>query len=341
MLYDLADGLVAVAVALSPYLPETAPQILEALGQPATCRWTASRPQAAEAAEGIEPAPPLFPRIDAPTPRVIDTHAHLDACDDPRRAPSRARGRPASPGSSRSARRSSAAATRSRSPTRHEGVFAILGIHPHEAGDARATDSTSCASCSRHPRAVAVGETGLDFYRDHAPRDRQRRLFERSSTLAAELGKPVVDPHARRGRGHGHGRSRGFDGTVVLHCFSSPGAAARSRSSAATTSRSPATSPIPKASELRVAATQVPADRILAETDSPYLAPQPVRGRPNEPANVVHTLAAPGRGARGRPGRRSRRRSTRTRRPRSGCRERAAARRSSASTSSSTRTSSA
>jgi TatD DNase family protein len=220
---------------------------------------------------------------------VIDTHAHLAALDDADEAVARA----AEAGVTRiltvgtdldDCRRAISFAAR------YEGVFAILGIHPHEAGTATTDDVAELRELLEHPRAVAVGETGLDWYREYAPHDVQRRLFTAQLELAAELGKPVVI-HTRAADDDTLDALAEFGGTVVLHCFSSsrllPTALERgwyvSFAGNAT---------FPKAVELRLAATQVPAERILAETDSPYLAPQPVRGKRNEPANVVHTLAA-------------------------------------------------
>jgi TatD DNase family protein len=220
---------------------------------------------------------------------VIDTHAHLAALDDPDEAVERA----AEAGVTRiltvgtdveDCRRAVSLAER------HDGVFAILGIHPHEAGTATADDLAELRKLLQHPKAVAVGETGLDWYRDYAPRDAQRRLFAAELELAAELGKPVVI-HTRAADDDTLAALADFTGTVVLHCFSSarmlPTALERdwyvSFAGNAT---------FPKAVDLRLAATEVPGERLLAETDSPYLAPQPVRGRRNEPANVVHTLAA-------------------------------------------------
>jgi TatD DNase family protein len=220
---------------------------------------------------------------------VIDTHAHLTSLDDADEAVERA----AEAGVTRiltvgtdleDCRLALSLAER------HDGVFAILGIHPHEAGTATTDDVAQLRELLEHPKAVAVGETGLDWYRDYAPRDEQRRLFAAELELASGLGKPVVI-HTRAADDDTLEALRGFTGTVVLHCFSSarllPAALERgwyvSFAGNAT---------FPKAVDLRLAATETPAERILAETDSPYLAPQPVRGKPNEPANVVHTLAA-------------------------------------------------
>ena len=172
---------------------------------------------------------------------------------------------------------------------RHEGVYAILGIHPHVAGRSEPGAVQEVCRLQSGPKVVAVGEIGLDWYRAYAPREAQLRLFDEQLALAADLDKPVVI-HTRAADEDTLAALRGFSGTVVLHCFSShrllPTALERGWyvSFAGNVT-------FPKAGDLRVAATQVPAERILAETDSPYLAPQPVRGKTNEPAYVMHTLA--------------------------------------------------
>ena len=220
---------------------------------------------------------------------MIDTHAHLGALDDPDEAVERAR----EAGVTRiltvgtdvdDCRRALALAER------HEAVYAILGIHPHEAGTVRDADLTQLRELFGHPKAVAVGETGLDWYRDYAPRDAQRRLFAAQLELAAETTRPAVI-HTRAADDDTLAALEGFAGNVVLHCFSSPHMLPSALEHGWYVSFAGNVT-FPRAVDLRLAATQVPADRILAETDSPYLAPQPVRGRRNEPANVVHTLAA-------------------------------------------------
>jgi TatD DNase family protein len=220
---------------------------------------------------------------------VIDTHAHLDALDDPDAALARAgeRGvtRVLTVGTSVEVCRKALELA-----DRHRGVHAVLGIHPHEVGSVRSDAVRELGTLLAHPKAVAVGETGLDFYRDRSPRDRQRAVFEAELDLAAELGKPVVI-HTRAADVETADVLKGFDGTVVLHCFSAPALLPVALERGYYVSFAGNVT-FPNASELRVAATQVPADRILAETDSPYLAPQAVRGRPSEPAHVMHTLAA-------------------------------------------------
>ena len=170
----------------------------------------------------------------------------------------------------------------------HDGVYACLGVHPHEAGSQ--ADLDELRRLLAHERAVAVGETGLDYFRDYAPRDAQRVLFERELALARELGKPAVI-HTRAADEDTITALERFDGIVVLHCFSSPALLEPALERGWYVSFAGNVT-YPKAPELRDAAVHVPRDRILAETDSPYLAPQPVRGKRNEPAYVVHTVEA-------------------------------------------------
>jgi TatD DNase family protein len=220
---------------------------------------------------------------------VIDTHAHLTALDDADEAVDRA----AEAGVTRILAVGTDVDDCSRALSlaeRHEGVFAILGIHPHEAAAATDADLAALRNLLEHPKAVAVGETGLDWFRDYAPRDDQRRLFAAELELASELGKPAVI-HTRAADDDTLSALADFAGTVVLHCFSSPHMLPTALERDWYVSFA-GNATFPKAVDLRLAATEVPAERILAETDSPYLAPQPVRGRRNEPANVVHTLGA-------------------------------------------------
>jgi TatD DNase family protein len=219
---------------------------------------------------------------------VIDTHAHLDACADRpsaliRRARSAGVERIVTVGTGIDSCRAALALTEL-----HEEVFAAVGIDPHQAGDAEANRIDELRELAEHERSVAVGETGLDYFRDRAPRDRQRRLFEAQLEVASDLGKPVVI-HTRDADGDTADVLAGFSGTVVMHCFSSPGLLQTVLERGYYVSFAGNVT-YPKASDLRAAAAQVPDERILAETDSPYLAPQARRGRPNEPANVVLTV---------------------------------------------------
>jgi TatD DNase family protein len=219
---------------------------------------------------------------------VIDAHAHLTSLEDPDEAVRRA----AEAGVSRILTVGTSVDDCRRAlelAERHDGVFAILGIHPHEAGTMTVDDLAALRELLGHPKAVAVGETGLDWFRDYAPPDDQRRLFAAELELASELGKPVVI-HTRAADDDTLAVLADHVGTVVLHCFSSPHMLPTALERGWYVSFA-GNATYPKAVDLRLAATQVPAERILAETDSPYLAPQPVRGQRNEPANVVHTLA--------------------------------------------------
>jgi TatD DNase family protein len=219
---------------------------------------------------------------------VIDTHAHLDGGTDDaaalvRRARDAGVERIVAVGYGIESCRVTLRLARE-----HDGVYAALGVHPHQAASGDASRLAELRDLLGDERAVAVGETGLDFYRDYAPHDAQLELFERQLALAQELGKPVV-VHTRAADDETSRALERFGGTVVLHCFSSPGLLPVALERGYYVSFAGNVT-FPKAAELRAAAAAIPADRILAETDTPYLAPQPVRGRENEPANVVHTL---------------------------------------------------
>jgi TatD DNase family protein len=221
---------------------------------------------------------------------VIDTHAHLDSCEEPpetliERARAAGVDRIVAVGSGIESSRAALEIAE-----RHDGVFAAVGVHPHQAGNSETGRLDELRDLIAREGVVAVGETGLDYYRDYAPRERQRALFDAELELAAELGKPVV-VHSRAADEDTAEALAGFGGTVVLHCFSAPGLLDVALERGYYISFAGNVT-YPKAYDLRACARGAPADRILAETDTPYLAPQPRRGKPNEPANVVHTLAA-------------------------------------------------
>jgi TatD DNase family protein len=219
---------------------------------------------------------------------VTDTHAHLDACEE---LPSALVERALAAGVTRivtvgtgvdSCRAALSIAEE------HPGVYAALGVDPHRAATPDADRLDELRELLSHPRAVAVGETGLDGVRRHASPSQQRRLFDAQLGLADELGLPVVI-HSREAVDETAAALASFEGTVILHCFSSPALLPVALERRYYLSFAGNVT-YPKAEELRQAAAAVPADRILAETDSPYLSPQPVRGRPNEPAHVVYTV---------------------------------------------------
>lgn len=213
---------------------------------------------------------------------MIDTHAHLgdDAADVLARARAAGVTRVIEVATTVAAARSTL--TRAES---EDGVYACLGVHPHEA--AEPGDLDELRTLLAHPKAVAVGETGLDYFRDYAPHDAQQRLFEAELALARETSKPVVI-HTRAADDDTRARLLAHDGEVILHCFSSPALLPDALERGWYVSFAGNVT-YKNAYDLRDAARQVPADRLLAETDSPYLAPQAVRGQRNEPANVVHT----------------------------------------------------
>lgn len=219
---------------------------------------------------------------------MIDTHAHLDACEGPveallERARAAGVARVVTVGTGiDSCRRALALADA------HEGVVAALGIDPHQASSPEADRVEELRELLRHPRAVAVGETGLDGFHRFATLDEQRRLLDAQLALADELRLPVVI-HSRDAEEATAAALAPFAGTVILHCFSSPGLLDVAIERAYYVSFAGNVT-FPKAADLRLCVPLVPAERILAETDSPYLAPQPVRGARNEPANVAHTL---------------------------------------------------
>ena len=221
---------------------------------------------------------------------MIDTHAHLDAYEDAAGVVERARragvARIVAVGSGiDSCRRTLELCER------EEGVFAALGLHPHQAGEVGTAELDELRRLLEHPRAVAVGETGLDHYRHYAPRDRQAALFRAQIELAAQLGKPLV-VHSRAAEAETAAALADAAGVpVILHCFSSSALLEPVLANGWYASFAGNVT-YPKAPELRWAAARVPVERMLAETDSPYLAPQPVRGTRNEPAHVLHTLAA-------------------------------------------------
>ena len=220
---------------------------------------------------------------------MIDTHAHLDALAEPHAAVARAREagvtRVITIGTGIESCRAALAIA-----GENDGVYAALGIDPYQAATAEAQRVGELRELLSSERAVAVGEAGLDYHYGAETKDEQRRLFEAQLGLARELGLPVV-VHTREANDDTESILRAHDGTVVMHCFSEPGLLAPGLERGWYFSFAGNVT-YPKAAELRRAAAEVPADRILAETDSPYLSPQPLRGRPNEPANVVHAVAA-------------------------------------------------
>ncbi len=173
----------------------------------------------------------------------------------------------------------------------HPGIYAAAGVHPHEAKDAPPDYLDRLREMLSDENAVALGEIGLDYYYDLSPRDVQMKLLREQTELAVKIGKPAIF-HIRDAQGDmiDFFRSQKELPAGIIHCFSgSPETALEYvRMGFYISFAGPLT--FKKAPHLQAAARQVPLDRLLVETDSPYLAPEPLRGRRNEPANVVYTL---------------------------------------------------
>ena len=182
----------------------------------------------------------------------------------------------------------------------HERVYATVGVHPHDAEKIQPHWYEEIRSLTRRPEVVGVGETGLDYHYMHSPREHQREAFERFLAMGMELDLPVVI-HSREAdedtvsilsaaAGGTTGALRG-----VVHCFSGDYALARTYLDLGLSLSFNGILTFPKSGALREVVEKVPLERVLLETDSPYLTPVPHRGRRNEPARVVHvaeTVAA-------------------------------------------------
>jgi TatD DNase family protein len=221
---------------------------------------------------------------------VIDSHCHLDYCEPPvaelvGRAKAAGVERMGTVATNGEAIRHALAAAED-----HDEVVAIVGRHPHETAGFDELALEEIEQAVAHPRARAIGETGLDYYRDHAPRDDQRRAFELQLELAARAALPVVI-HTRAAEDDTFAMLREHAASlpvVVMHCFSAADRVEECVERGYVCSFAGNVT-YPKATDLHEAAREVPSELLLVETDSPYLAPQPVRGKPNEPANVTHT----------------------------------------------------
>jgi TatD DNase family protein len=222
---------------------------------------------------------------------VIDSHTHLDSCEPPNAelvaaATQAGVTRILTVGMDGASCRSALAAAEA-----FPQVYAAIGRHPNGATGFDDADLAELRALSAHPRCLAIGETGLDFYRDYAPRSDQERAFSAQIELARELGKPLVI-HTRAAEretlaqlaAEAHGVS------VVMHCFSMPDRLQECLDRGYAISFAGNVT-YPKAADLAQAARLVPDERLLVETDAPYLSPRPVRGKPNQPAFVAHTAA--------------------------------------------------
>jgi TatD DNase family protein len=172
---------------------------------------------------------------------------------------------------------------------RHSFIYATIGVHPHDA--AKATDATFArlSELAKHPKVLAIGEIGLDYHYDFSPRDVQLSVFERQLALAAEAKKPIVI-HTREAWEDTLAAVTSLPYGGIMHCFTGDAAQARQALDRGFHLSFGGVLTFPKAESLREAARLAPDDRILVETDCPYLAPVPHRGKRNEPAFVVDTV---------------------------------------------------
>ncbi|MCW3038548.1 MAG: TatD family deoxyribonuclease [Solirubrobacterales bacterium] len=221
---------------------------------------------------------------------MFDSHTHLDSCAPPNdELVTRARAAGVTGmltvGTDGPSNRTALAAAET-----YEDVYAAIGHHPNHATGFGEADLEDLRELARHPRCLAIGETGLDDFRDYAPRPDQERAFRAQIELARELGKPLIihtraadEDTLRMLRDHAGGV------TVILHCFSMPDRVEECLAQNWWISFAGNVT-YPKNADLARAALRVPAGRLLAETDAPYLTPQAVRKHRNEPAFVVHTV---------------------------------------------------
>jgi TatD DNase family protein len=224
---------------------------------------------------------------------VIDSHTHLELCEPPNAelvaaATQAGVNRIVTIGTDGASCRAALAAAED-----FPQVYAAIGRHPNASSGFDAADLAELEALAAHEKCVAVGETGLDFYREGAPAADQHRAFEAQIDLARALDKPLVI-HTRAADEDTlrllDDRADGL--TVILHCFSMAERIEACLEHESWWISFAGNVTYPTAAALRDAALRVPADRILVETDAPYLTPQVLRGKPNQPANVVHTAQA-------------------------------------------------
>ena len=225
---------------------------------------------------------------------IIDSHCHLDFEDYAGELPSViARARDAGVelmvtiGSGRDMKSARGAVELAE---KHPFIFATVGVHPHDVKTMTPADWSELAQLARHPRVVAIGETGLDYHYDHSPREEQKAAFVRFAEMAKDAGKPLV-VHVREAHGDCADILRDAGGGPgVIHCFTGGPDEARLYLTLGYHISFSGIVTFKNAEPIREAAKLVPPDRILCETDAPFLAPIPHRGKRNEPGFIVHTI---------------------------------------------------
>ncbi len=225
---------------------------------------------------------------------LIDSHCHLDYFQGDELDAVLARARAAGVGRmvTIGTRLSQADALRDLAAT-HAEVWCTVGIHPHHAGETPVPAPETVAALADHPRVVGIGESGLDYFYDRAPRDVQQAGFRAHIRAARLAGVPLVI-HARDADDDiaailREERDSGGAFDFLLHCFSSGRGLAEAGIGMGGYVSFSGILTFPRSGELREIAADLPADRLLVETDAPYLAPVPHRGKRNEPAWVAHT----------------------------------------------------
>jgi TatD DNase family protein len=224
---------------------------------------------------------------------VIDSHTHLDLCEPPdaelvAAASDAGVSKMLTVGRDGASSRAALAAAE-----RFPQVYAAIGRHPNEATGFDGADLAELQALAAHPKCVAIGETGLDYYRDGAARPDQRRAFEAQIELARETSKPLVI-HTRAAEDDTLTvlDERAADLRVILHCFSMPERIDACLQHDRWWISFAGNVTYPKSQALRLAALKVPADRLLVETDAPFLSPHSLRSKRNQPAYVVRTAEA-------------------------------------------------
>lgn len=175
---------------------------------------------------------------------------------------------------------------------RYDNVYCSVGIHPHEAASEPEVDVARIVELCQHPKVIGVGEAGLDFYYDRSPRDRQAEVFRTHIAAAAAAGLPLIvhsrDADAETAQMLAEGAPNGSLAGLI-HCFSTTRQLSEKAIEIGFSISLSGIVTFKNATELRDIAKEIPIERLLVETDAPYLAPVPFRGKRNEPAYVAHT----------------------------------------------------
>jgi TatD DNase family protein len=224
---------------------------------------------------------------------LVDSHCHLDYAPPEARADIIARARTAGVGTmltigTKLAEFDTVRAIAASDPD----IWCSVGVHPHEAAAEADVDAARIVACTSHPKVVGIGETGLDFHYDHSPRPQQAKSFRAHAAAARESGLPLI-VHSRAADPETIQilrEERPLSG--VIHCFSTGRELAEAALEIGFYISISGIVTFKTAQDLRMIVRDLPLDRLLIETDAPYLAPVPLRGKTNEPAFIVHTAAA-------------------------------------------------